>query len=191
MGKPHPYKEKGEEAMRTLARMATKDETKAVIPVLRAKVEENRNELGHCPFCSQPIHDVTETFTKQTMVNVLFVLVQWCEEKRVHEFDMKDVKHLLDHTQHANLNHLVYTDGIFYRPEDAEGKQVKGRYGIHLERAHEFFRGERKALVQIISNRFTGERVGETWKYIHEFPDITDFLDKYGQYVVPKPMTLL
>lgn len=178
--------------MKKLIEMASLPETKKIIPVLRAKVEQMHNELHDCPFCSSPIHDVGTIFNSRIVRDCLFPLVKWCERTGKHEFDISTVKHLIDKTQYANLNHLVYTDGIMYRPTNPKtGKPYTSKiYGIHLERAHEFFRGERKALVRRVRSRFTGERVEEEWAFIGDFPNIHEFLDEYGNYVSLPPRLL-
>ncbi len=170
--------------MRKLVSMATKEETKAIIPTLRKVVMERRNELHNCPFCSFPIEDTTTSFTDHTAVRVLWELVQWCSRKERHEFDVSEIKDLLDKTQYANLNHLDRFAGIVYRPINPKTKKPYASkfYGINLTRAWEFFKGQRKAPIQITYNRFTGERTAVTEGFVHEFPNIREFLDADGFY---------
>lgn len=140
--------------------------------------------LGNCPCCTQKIGEVITSYNDVTAVQTLYILVKWCSEHEVHEFKTGDVKHLLDHTQYANLNHLDRFGGIVYRPNNPKtGKPYRSTYyGINLTRAHEFFRNERKAPVQIVTNRITGERVASTEKLIRDFPGIGEFLDDDGSY---------
>ena len=157
MSKPSPHLEAGEKAMRLFMSRAKTDEAKRMIPAMRQRVMDWRNELKCCPFCSNPIADATVNYTVQAAVQALYKLYRWCGEKRRHEFKISEVKHLLDHTQYANLNHMARFGGIVYRPQ-LYGKTRAGWYGIHMERAAEFFACRRKAPVQITHNRFTGER---------------------------------
>jgi hypothetical protein len=184
MSKTRPFLPEGEKAMNRLLRMSTKEESKAIIPALRKAVMEKRNELKHCPFCSNPIADTTTSFTDHTAVRVLWELARWCRSKGRHEFDVSEVKDLLDKTQYANLNHLDRFAGIVYRPINPKTRKpyTSKWYGIHTQRADEFFRRERKAPIQITYNRFTGERMAVTEGYVNEFPKIKEFLDADGSY---------
>lgn len=167
--------------MRTFLSKAKNDETKRILPIVRTKVMEWRNELGHCPFCSHPIDDTTVHYTVQASVQALHKLYQWCGENKRHEFKMSEVRHLLDNAQYNNLNYLDRFGGIVYRPMK-DGKERPGWYGIHMERAKEFFGSKRKAPIQITYNRFTRERMAVVEGYIREFPDLAAFIDAEGNY---------
>lgn len=140
--------------------------------------------LGTCPCCSQLIGEVITSYSDSTSVHTLYKLVRYCRQNRVHEFKSGDVKDLLDHTQYANMNHLDRFGGIVYRPINPKtGNPYKSTYyGINLERADEFFRNERKAPVQIVSNRITGERIASTEKLMKDFPGMGEYLDADGGY---------
>lgn len=140
--------------------------------------------IGNCPCCTQKIGEVITSYNDVTAVQTLYKLVKWCSENETNEFKTSDVKHLLDHTQYANLNHLDRFGGIVYRPINpkTDTPYKSTYYGINLTRAHEFFRNERKAPVQIVSNRITGERVASTEKLLRDFPGIGEFLDEDQMY---------
>lgn len=140
--------------------------------------------LGTCPCCSGKIGQVITSFSDITSVQVLYKLVKWCSDNGKNEFKTTDIKHLLDHSQYANLNHLDRFGGIVYRPKNPKtGKPYRSTYyAINLTRAHEFFRNERPAPVQIISNRVTGERIASTDKLLKDFPNIGEFLEADGRY---------
>lgn len=150
----------------------------------RQIVYEYADSLKLCPCCNQPIGEVKTSFNMQTAVSTLYALVKWCSEKEKHEFEMKEVKHLLDHTQYANLNHLTKFGGIVYRPINpkTEKPYTQGHYGINLTRAWEFLRNERAAPVQITRDRLGRHRTGSTEKFLRDFPSIQEFLDEDGHY---------
>lgn len=173
--------------MRKLVAMASKEESKALIPILRKIVMEKANDLENCPFCSQPIADTKITYTEETAKKAIEILLAWCDEKGRHEFKISEVKHLIDHTQYANLNHLVSFGGVVYRPwNDRLHKPYSSIwYGIHRGRALEFLRGERKIPVQIKRNRFTRERVGTAEGDRGDLPHVSDLVDSDGKYQQP------
>lgn len=157
---------------------------KAAIEAAARMVLKKSEALQDCPCCGQPIGEVITSYTDSTSIHTLYKLVKYCSENNVHEFKTSDVKHLLNHTQYANMNHLDRFGGIVYRPIDPKTqKPYKSTYyGINLTRAWEFFRNERTAPVQLTTNRLTGERVASTEKYMKDFPGIGEFLDTDGIY---------
>lgn len=187
MAKPTPHLEKGLKAMERLIRLANKEESKRLIPILRKVVMESANELEHCPFCSQPIKDTTVTFTQETAKDAIRIILNWCNEKGRVEFKTSEIKHLLTHTQYANLNHLVSFGGIIYRPINRKtGKRYSSTYyGINRARADEFLRGEKLIPTQITRDRFTRERTGEAEGTADDLPHTNDLLDESGRYTQP------
>jgi hypothetical protein len=137
--------------------------------------------------CSSPISDTVTTYTKETAEDVIKILYRWSIDHRRHEFKSSEIKHLLDHTQYANLNHLIGFKGIIYRPVNPKTRvpYTSGHYGIHRGRAEEFFRGVRKGPIQIRRNRFTHERIEEVEGTIGEHPHVSDLLDAEGNYKQP------
>lgn len=169
-----------EEAIQKGVRMANAVKAAAAM-IADANIAER---LGNCPCCTQPIGEVITSYTDSTSIRTLYKLVAWCRENKVHEFKSSDVKHLLDHTQYANMNHLDRFGGIVYRPQNPKtGKPYQSTYyGINMERAREFFRNERPAPVQLVTNRITGERIASTDKLMRDFPGMGEFLDGDGMY---------
>lgn len=173
--------------MQKLISRASKEESKDLIPKLRKAVMELANELEHCPFCSQPIKDTIVTFTQETAKDAIRILLNWCNEKGRVEFKTSEIKHLLTHTQYANLNHLVSFGGIIYRPINKKtGKRYTStHYGINRARAMEFLRGEKLIPTQITRDRFTRERTGEADGSVDDLPNTADLIDGDGRYTQP------
>lgn len=177
--------------MHRLVAMATKDETKVIIPTLRNVVMQKCNELGYCPFCSSPIADIVVTYTDETAREAISKVVEWCERVGTHEFTTSDIGDLLTHTQYANLNHLTAFGGIVYRPKNPKtGLAYKSKfYGINLMRAHEFLSGARTIPIQIKRNRFTRERTDQSDGTVTNLPPVAQFTDEDGQYHAPTEIT--
>lgn len=173
--------------MQKLISRATKEESKTLIPILRRIVMESANELEHCPFCSQPIKDTIVTFTQETAKDAIRIILNWTRDAGRNEFKTSEIKHLLTHTQYANLNHLVSFGGIIYRPINKKtGKRYTStHYGINRARADEFLRGDKLIPTQITRDRFTHERTGEAEGSVDDLPNTNDLLDGDGRYTQP------
>lgn len=166
------------------AHIAKARRLKSALLAGRGLVDEFADELEFCPCCQQKVSSVTESFNLTAHVETLYKLVKWCQEHNKNEFEMKEVRHLLDHTQYANLNHMTKFAGIVYRPvNEKTGKpHTSSHYGINLKRAWEFFRNERPAPVQIVRDRLGRNRKATTEKYVRDFPALHQFLDSDGNY---------
>lgn len=151
--------------------------------VLREIIQENNNEIEFCPCCDGHVTDKQVSFNRGTVEGV-HKIYTWLGEKERHEFRTDEIKHLLDKTVYANIGHLKKFGGIFYRPIDPKTDKPQGRkfWGMNMERAKDFFEGRRTAPVQIIKDRFTDKIIASTEKYIHEFPEITEFLKENDMY---------
>lgn len=143
-------------------------------------VHENRNEIGACPVCHSNIKDRKITIFK-SLIDSLYKIYCWCGEKRIHEFEMKDVRHFLDHSGYSCFNNLVRFGGIVYRP-DLDGAPNAGKYGINMGRARAFFKGEYKIPVQIVIDQITNERIAATYISIHDVPELYTLLNRHGLY---------
>jgi len=132
------------------------------------EVNQNRNTLKSCPCCNSNIEDRTIAI-HQGLVKALYAVCKWCQEKGVHEFEMKQISHLLGKNEYARFGDLVRFGGIVY-------KKQKASYGINLERAREFFKGEREIPLFIVVNQITGEVVDRKMGKIHEVKKLTEWL---------------
>lgn len=102
----------------------------------------------------------------------------WCEEKGVHEFDRKDIKHLFkSENDTARFGDLVMFGGLVY-------KEGKSHYGLNMERCDAFFKGIYKIPTVIWKNPVTRELRLEDYKTINEIPSILKFLNEDMQFMV-------
>lgn len=176
-------------AMAYLRSHSMNPEVSVRLPVIASFVQKHRNELVRCPFCTQRIDDVNTHYTKQTAVDVIQIIYDWCKQSGKHEFRSREIKKLLNHTQYANLNHLDRFAGIIYRPMNKwTGKPYSSSYyGMHMERAEGFLVGVIQGPLMITTNRLTKERLVTKSGYVSDFPDTLDLLDGEGNYA---PRTL-
>ena len=141
-----------------------------------------RNNLDRCPLCDSNVKDLKRALYKE-LINTLYEVYKWCGQHRRHEFEMKDVKHLISKTNYTRFGNLHRFGGIVYRPKDPKTEQTKkGLFGINMKRAKAFFNGEYEIPVQIILNPITDEIIDAKYVKISEFPGLVNLLDEHGLY---------
>lgn len=172
----------GERSLRKLL-VGRSEEAQTMLPRVRAYVQENRNTLEHCPFCSRNIKDREEALYLELMKS-LYLVLKWCEERDRHEFTMKDVRHLLgqiNYTRFGNLDKY----GLIYIPDGAP----KGHYGINRKTLREFFSGHRDIIIKRMVNLTTGQTCAETRAYLKDIPNLAQFMDSQGEFDHHSPST--
>lgn len=146
---------------------------------------EQRNEIHLCPFCNANIKDRNISIYEE-LIGQLYEIYKWCGEHRLHEFTTKEVRHFFDHNGYARFNDLIRcSNGILYRPEgeDESMDRVKrGKYGMHMARAKEFFQGKRPIHLSISLNQITGEKQVLKDVFIGQIPPLKELLDAQGLY---------
>lgn len=155
--------------------------------VVKKVTQEHRNELDGCSICNRPIEDVQTQYPKEVVLEILGIAMLYVRITGEHEFTVADLQKKtgkqLTHTAYCNINHFVRFGGIMYRPIDPEtGEKYKSsHFGINMQRAREFFRGERPCPIKIMHNRFTNEST-HTNVMIGDFPHMIDLIDDEGNY---------
>lgn len=131
------------------------------------------------------------------MVTALWEIMHWCESKGRHEFDIKEVKHLMGKNEYARFGDWKLFGGLVYSPSSIDGiRQGKGQYGLNLERCREFFAGKRMIPQVVHKNPATGEITPGKHAYAHQIPSLLKFLDQNAQYIaiyqnpIPQPALL-
>ncbi len=149
----------------------------------RQTLLENRNECGKCPLCNGTVSDLPISIYAELAAQ-LYVVYRWCGEHQRHQFQMKDIRHLLDKNGYTRFASLIRcSNGILYRPGDEDGENLpKGHYGINMGRARAFFRRERTIHLSIMVNQITGEKTVVRDVYVDQIPPLKAMLDKDGLY---------
>ncbi len=147
---------------------------------IKQKVHDRRNELKRCPFCNSCIED-RKIAVYKGLIDSLYKIYEWCGKNQKHEFETKEIRHLLGRNEYARFGDLVRFGGIIYKPKE-DGKSRKAFFGINMERAKEFFEGKRTIPVQITINQITGELIDQIPCHVSEFPALSKFIKENGLY---------
>jgi hypothetical protein len=142
---------------------------------------EYRNKLGRCPICNGNIAD-RKVALFQELILALYKIYCWCGEKRRHEFETKEIKHMLSKNDYARFGDLVRFGGIVYKPKGEDNKSRKAWFGINMARAKEFFHGDREIPVQITLNQITNEIIESKYVKVNEIPQLVTYLGEHGLY---------
>lgn len=138
-----------------------------------------RTTKQNCPTCGQSINE-REIGIFYSMVTALFQVWRWSEDKKIHEFTRKDIKHLFDNENvTARFGDWIMFGGLVYRPT---GEKKKGKYGLNIERVKNFFNGELAIPTVIYKNPLTKELTPDRYKTINKIPHLSEFLDEAGEY---------
>lgn len=146
-----------------------------------------RNELGRCPCCKRNVKDRKISLYKG-IIDSLYRVYCWLGENRRHEFEMRDIRHLLGKSEYTRFGNLVRFGGVIYRPGRDEKR--RGYYGMNMMRAKEFFAGNRTIPIQITLNQVTDEIVEQIDCYYHEFPSLLSFIKEHGLYDYEKQIAV-
>jgi hypothetical protein len=141
------------------------------------EINAKRNEIEFCPLCGASIKDRTISLYKG-LIDALYAVYCWCGEKRKHEFETKEIKHLLGMNEYARFGDLVRFGGIVYKPEGKE----KAHFGINMKRARDFFHGEYQIPMQITLNQITNEIINATYVKVDDFPSLVELFNEEGTY---------
>lgn len=154
----------------------------------KEEVFENRNDIGLCPCCNRNIKDRKIALFKGLM-NALYQVYCWCGKENKHEFETKEIKHLLGKNEYARFGDLIRFGGILYKPES--GTNNKAHFGINMKRAKDFFHGKSQIPIQITIEQFTGKIVNEVRGSILDIPELYAFLNEDGMYDYEKDIPKL
>ena len=129
-----------------------------------------------CPTCGQSVN-IREIGLYKGMVDALLEVFKWCEIKGRHEFDRKEIKHLLKNDgQIARFGDWVMFGGLVY-------KHGKGHYGLNMERCRDFFANNYEIPSKIFKNPLTQELTPADYKTIKNIPKLKDFLDENYDFI--------
>lgn len=156
-----------------------------------ALISQNYPEKpGACSLCGQTEPELRQVPITKQLVAALWHVYRWCERERRHEFRRRDVteeiKRSYGEVATGNFGYLVHFGGILYRPD---GKK-RGYWGMNMERARAFFRGEYRVPERIV---IRAGQVVERGRDIavSEVPSVSEFFDANDDYkgwqVAPHP----
>lgn len=168
-------------AMKMLIEKSTKPEIQASLPAIAGFIHRERNNLKNCPFCNGHIEDRIESIYAE-LIHSLYLVKGWCEAKGVHEFTMKEVRHLLGQINYTRFGNLVHYGGVVYPIKDEKNKRRRGHFGINLTRANEVFANTRAFPMSKKIDMITGEVIEETCVYVRDIPALSKFIDPEGVY---------
>jgi hypothetical protein len=158
------------------------------IAELKKEVLDKRNEIEFCPVCGANIKDRTVSLYKG-LIDALYKIYCWCGEKRRHEFETKEIKHMLGMNEYARFGDLIRFGGIVYKPEGENKTHEKAHFGINMGRARDFFKGEYKIPMQITLNQITNEIIEATYVKVSDFPELLELITEKGLYDYEKVLT--
>jgi len=147
---------------------------------LKQRVHDRRNQLKRCPFCNSCIEDRKVALYKE-LIDALYKVYCYLGQKRKHDFEMKEIRHLLGRNEYARFGDLVRFGGIVYKPK-VEGMSEKALFGINMARAKEFFSGQRQIPLQITLDQISGEIIDEVRGSVGDFPELYTLINAKGLY---------
>lgn len=132
-------------------------------------------EKKRCPTCGRITSD-REIALYRGLVEALWRVFKYCELKGVHEFNRRDIKHLLrNENDTARFGDLALF-GLVY-------KNGKGRYGLPVARLEDFFAGRYQVPTKLWKSSQTGELRKEDYRTIGQIPTILALLNEDREYV--------
>jgi len=151
-------------------------DTLAKLKTYLATHPEEREALKECPACGANIQD-RKVSLFASLIRAMYKVYCYLGEQGKHEFCIKEVKDLMGKNEYARFGDLVRFGGIIYKPVDK-----KGEFGMNMQRAREFFGGERQIPVQIVLNQITNEIEESHYVSITDFPELHELLLPDGLY---------
>lgn len=134
------------------------------------------SEKVPCPTCGRAMNRYKITLKRHMVVSMRKVYM-WCGEKRVHEFQRKDIRHLLvSENETAHFGDLVYFGGILY-------KKRRGFWGMNMKRARAFLHGESQINTSAWKDPFTKKVELSDPRFISEVKDMKDLLTEDFMFV--------
>jgi hypothetical protein len=132
-----------------------------------------KQEKNRCPHCGHII-DKREIAIFKGMVESLALVYDWCMVKGRHEFQRKEIEHLLvGGSQKARWGDWVLFGGLAYKDE-------KGHWGLNLPRTEGFLFGSMPIPIRGWKDPLTGQFTPSAWGNKNDIPGLQGFLDEKG-----------
>lgn len=140
------------------------------------------NNKQVCPCCGQSINK-REISVYSGLLEALWRVFMWCEQKNRHEFDIKEVSHLLDKNSYARFGDLILFGGLVYRPNNLFSKKRKGLYGLNRARILAFFNGAEAIPTTLLKNPLDKTIEKTDYRFISQIKNLGSFLDREKQFI--------
>lgn len=134
-----------------------------------------------CPCCGQTINN-REVTLYSGMVKALLRVYYWCKQNGRHEFTRKEIKVLFKGVDNEIArwgDWILFGNGMVYRPENR-----RGSWGLNLDLVREFILKNRMIPTRVVIDRESGEVYKYDYKTIDKIPNLKQFLDEAGEYIV-------
>lgn len=100
-------------------------------------------------------------------------IYKWCLENNRHEFQRKEIEHLLiDGNQKARFGDWVLFGGLVYKGEK------KGDWGLNIGRCEMFFNNKKAIATKVLKDPITGEIEKFDFRFCKDIPELYTFLDE-------------
>lgn len=118
-------------------------------------------------------------------VHSLWMVYKWCKENKKHEFTMSEIKHLFGQQGYTKFAYMIHGGGLVYRIRMAH-------YGLNMERCEQFFSNKYAIPTKVWKSPLKDVApILDSYRTLHQVPDIKDFLNDEGLYQVeyhPEPI---
>lgn len=130
-----------------------------------------------CKCGHKHIVDKREIALFDGMGEALARVYKWCKEKGRHEFQRKEIEHLLlDVNQKARFGDWVFFGGLAYKGEK------KGDWGINMKECEKFFCNKKMIATRILKDPITKQIEKFDYKYMKDIPKLYEYLDENKLY---------
>jgi hypothetical protein len=141
-------------------------------------MEPTNENIQVCPTCGQSVN-IRQIPFYTGMVEALWGVYRWCKEEGRNEFEKKEIKHLISDIESSVFAYWRWwPEGLVYSPDN-----IKGHYGLDLQKCHEFFSGRLKLPMEIWTNPLTKELTYKNYQTIEGVPHLGNFLDENKNYI--------
>ena len=134
-----------------------------------------------CPCCGQAINN-REVTLYSGMVKALLRVYYWCKKNGKYEFTRKEIKQLFKGVDNEIArwgDWILFGNGMVYRPG-----HMRGHWGLNLSLVGEFIQKRRTIPTRVVIDRESGDVYKYDYKYIDQVPNLKEFLDEAGEYIV-------
>ncbi len=135
---------------------------------------KDKKDRNRCDKCGSII-DKREIALYKGLMQSLGLVYNWCKDRNRHEFQMKDIRHLIGQINYTRFGDWVMFGGLVY-------KHGKAHYGLNMERCERYFANDLSIPSRVLKDPITGVIEPFDYKFAREIPGLIEFLDDQGLY---------